>query len=249
MASAFLSSTGATDLLAGGDEILLPTQDVQAQLDSLPDPAAALQVCAETCIQMQTSSVTGLQGHSRPATLRLHADAVFMLYQAWPGVALPQGGAPSAWWGEQTYQEVFPAEAPLMQQSLQAHQVFAPLHGVAQPGMYPIDMSETLQHYQAMQPAQYYPARAHPVAAATPALAPEAKQDASSSDSQRADRSGARTRKPLPTQLDDSPPDPPQVKGKVKQTHRTAQKRYRERQKVCPRHCRSAAQACCVLSC
>lgn len=46
MASAFLSSTGATDLLAGGEEILLPTQDVHTQLDSLPNSAAALQVCA-----------------------------------------------------------------------------------------------------------------------------------------------------------------------------------------------------------
>jgi hypothetical protein len=44
MAAAFLSSTGATDLLTSGEATPLPTQDVQSQLNSLPDPAAALQV-------------------------------------------------------------------------------------------------------------------------------------------------------------------------------------------------------------
>ena len=177
-------------------------------------------------------------------TLRLCVDVVFVLYQAWPGAALPQAEASSAWWGEQQNTQ-HPAEAPLVQQSLHAHQVCSPLHGVAQPGMYPIDMSETLQHYQAMQPAEYHPDPAHAIAAPTPALAPEAKQDASSSDSQQADRSGARNRKPKKAQPD-SPDNPPHVKGKVKQTHRTAQKRYRERQKVCPGCCRNAAQACGV---
>jgi hypothetical protein len=45
MASAFLASTGATDLLTGGEDAPLQTQDVQTQLNNLPDPAAALQVC------------------------------------------------------------------------------------------------------------------------------------------------------------------------------------------------------------
>ena len=168
-----------------------------------------------------------------PAAFRSCNTVLFLLHQAWPGAALPQGGAPSVWWGEQNYHQVHPAEAPLMQQSLQAHQVLATPHGVAQPGMYPIDMSAALQHYQAMQPAEHSPVPAHPTAAAAPALAPEAKQGASSSDSQQANRSGTR-RRSQPNTSPEDPADPPHVKGKVKQTHRTAQKRYRERQKVWP---------------
>ncbi len=183
---------------------------------------------------MQHSSAgAGTQASSGPAVVVSCKKDLVLLCQAWPGAALPQAGASSAWWGEQHMQGAHPAEAPVVQQALQAHQVFASPHGVAQPGMHPIDMSEALLHYQAMQPAaELYPAPAHAIAAATPALAPEAKQDASSSDSQQADRTGARTRKPLPTRQHSPPEDPPHMKGKVKQTHRTAQKRYRERQKV-----------------
>lgn len=70
MASAFLSSTGATDLLAGGEDVPLPTHDVQTQLNSLPDPAAALQVCGDLLIVV-TSHCTRAQLPTGPQRLLL----------------------------------------------------------------------------------------------------------------------------------------------------------------------------------
>lgn len=118
---------------------------------------------------------------------------------------------------------------PLLQPPWQPNQ--GPPYVGAQPGMYPVDMQATLLHYQAMQPAEHFRAPYYPNTVAAAALPPGVKLEASSSDSQQAESSGAKIDLPAPAQPD-KPAHPPHVRRKVSQTHRTAQKRYRERQKV-----------------
>jgi hypothetical protein len=146
----------------------------------------------------------------------------------------------------QAYQ-AYPAEVPMLQPP---HQVLKPPYAGAQSGCYPIDMPETLLHCHAMLPAEPFPTALQSHEIAAPALAPVSKQEASSSDSQHADSGCARIQLPSATQPD-TPSQPPHVKGKVKQTHRTAQKRYRERQKVLPGTPMPLATsaACCSCMC
>lgn len=159
--------------------------------------------------------------------------------QAMPGAAAAPAPAPACLpsWPDASFQAA-PVETLLPQPPAQPQELAKPFYGGVQPAMYACGSAQPLLPVSAIQPA-VPAAPPRTIAAAAPAPQTIRTHSTSSSGSQRGDSrgsGGARMQLPQSAQPD-TPQHPSHLKGRVKQTHRTAQKRYRERQKASAHRC------------